>query len=93
MTLKIYVRDWGWEGARMIVTADPNVAYNTLIKPMIEHYFNLAMAHDKEAEKYPDESNNNPWWRDYHDYNDNGLRLCQVYDVVEGTEIETSGGG
>ena len=91
MTLKIYVRDWGWQGASMVVTADPAVAYEKLIRPMIDYYHKIAVAHDEEAKKYPDEPNNNPWWRDFDEYVEKGLGLCEIYDVVEGLEFDTTG--
>lgn len=92
MTLKAYVLDWGWEGARIIVTADPEVAHATLIQPVIDIMRERALAHDQEALKYPEEAPNNPWWDYFHKFVEDGLRQCRVYDVVEGLLIETSGG-
>lgn len=75
----------------MVVTADPAVAYAKLIQPMIDHYHTIAVAHDEEAKKYPNERPNNPWWRDFNEYTEKGLGMCEIYDVAEGLEIETAG--
>lgn len=87
MTLKIYVRDWGWQGASMVVTADPAVAYAKLIQPMIDSYKKRAEEHDAH---WPPERHN-PNWAPYHEHVEKGLDLCEIYDVVEGLEFETSG--
>jgi hypothetical protein len=92
MTLKIYVHDMCWEGAEIVVTSDPNVAYAKLIQPMIDMYRTRAEAHDRKALEFPDETPNNPWWSEYHRYVQNGLFMCKIYDAWEGTEFKTSGG-
>jgi len=91
MTLKIFVHDMGWEGAEILVTSDPDVAYKKLIQPMIDLYRKRAEAHDIEALKFPDEPPNNPWWSEYHRYVKNGLWACKIYDAIEGLTFETSG--
>ena len=95
--LKIYVRDYGWSGANVLVTADPEHAKKTLIDTEIEQCERMSKEHQnhyyvKTSNLYePDRYN--PHTKRIEYLKRNRDTLLFVCDIEEGAAFSTDGEG